>query len=183
MRHPTQSRDSFNLLDILRLVSGLLLFNAFASWWFTSTSTWGYKGRWINPRYLQYRVYGQNVDLTLDELALYNGTDSLLPIYVAINGSVYDVTSAPDIYGPKGPYRFFSGRDSARAFVTGCFQNPQEFTYDLRELDPAEAEQDIKSWQHYFEKSDRYWYTGIVHHEELTGPPPPPCKHVKYPSH
>lgn len=183
MNDTDDSRESFTMIDILRLISGLLFLNAFASWWFTSTSTWGYKGKWINPSYLTHRVTGHYVNLTLDELALYNGTEASLPIYIAINGSVYDVSSAPDIYGPKGPYRFFSGRDAARAFITGCFQNPEEFTYDLRELDPEEAAHDLKSWQDYFGESNKYWYVGTVKHEELTGPPPPPCQHMKYPGH
>lgn len=177
------ARDSFTLVDILRFISGLLLLNAFASWWFTSSSTWGYNGKWINPRYLSHIVTGNMVNLTLDELASYKGEDPNLPIYIAINGSVYDVTCAPEIYGPKGPYRFFSGRDSARAFVTGCFQNPEEFTYDLRGLDLEEAATDIRNWQRYFEKSSRYWYVGSVEHEPLAGEPPAPCKHNKYPNH
>lgn len=183
MEKSEEERTSFNLLDMLRLFGGILLANALASWWFTSTSTWGYKGKWIDPRYLNHVVTGNMVNLTLDELAVYNGADPKLPIYLAINGSVFDVTCAPEIYGPKGAYRFFSGKDSARAFVTGCFQNPDEFTYDLRGLDPEEAAHDISSWQKYFEKSSKYWYVGTVHHEPITGGPPAPCQHMKYPSH
>lgn len=176
-------RDHFSVADILRLVSGVLLFNALASWWFTSSTTWGYHGKWINPRYVQHVLFERNVDLTIKELSRFDGNDPSAPIYIAINGSVYDVTSAPEIYGPGGPYRFFSGKDAARAFVTGCFQNPDEFTYDLRGLDPGEAANDIKSWQDYFDHSDRYWYVGTVHHDPVTGDPPPPCKHMKYPNH
>lgn len=175
-------RPRFLLLDILRLVGGLILLNALASWWFTSTSTWGYRGRWINPRYVKYVLYESEVDLSLLQLSLYNGTDENLPIYLAINGSVYDVTSSPHMYGPKGPYRFFSGRDAARAFVTGCFRKEDQFTYDLRELDEEEAEHDIGSWKAFFANSPKYWYVGTVRHEPLTGDPPAPCKHVKFPS-
>lgn len=34
------------------------------------------------------------------------------------------------MYGPGGSYHFFAGRDAARAFVTGCFQ--EDLTPDLR---------------------------------------------------
>ena len=69
--------------------------------------------------------------LTPAELALYNGTDPTLPIYVAVNGTVYDVSAGRDsYYGPGGSYSFFAGRDGARAFVTGCF-SPEHVVPDL----------------------------------------------------
>jgi predicted heme/steroid binding protein len=70
------------------------------------------------------------VYLTDAELAQYDGTDPTKPIYLALNGTIYDVSSNPDTYGPGGSYHFFAGRDAARAFLTGCFQEDQ--TPDLR---------------------------------------------------
>lgn len=60
----------------------------------------------------------------------YNGEDPTLPIYVAVNGSVFDVSSNPVTYGPGGGYGFFAGRDAARAYVSGCFA--EDLTWDLR---------------------------------------------------
>lgn len=37
------------------------------------------------------------------------------------------------MYGPGGGYSFFAGRDAARAFVSGCFQD--DLTWDLRGLE------------------------------------------------
>lgn len=37
------------------------------------------------------------------------------------------------MYGPGGGYGFFSGRDAARAFVSGCFS--EDLTWDLRGLE------------------------------------------------
>lgn len=181
MSKQNSTRDTFGIVDIVRLLSGLLLLNAIASWWFTSTSTWGYKGKWINPRYLKFRAVGRPLVFEMSELAKYNGADSTLPIYLAINGSVYDVTASRHMYGPKGPYRFFSGRDATRAFVTGCFQNPDEFTHDLRGLDPDEINADVKSWRNFFETSQKYWYVGKVLLEPVSGEPPSPCTHQKFP--
>ncbi|KAK9352621.1 cytochrome b5-like heme/steroid binding domain-containing protein [Lipomyces doorenjongii] len=104
-------------------------------------------------------------------LALYNGSNPALPIYVGLNGSVYDVTENSRTYGPGGPYNHFAGRDAARAFVTGCFTT--DLTHDLRGLDPVAAESDLAGWKAFFEKSTRYWYVGDVIHEPITDRPPP----------
>lgn len=63
-------------------------------------------------------------------MSLYNGTDTTLPIYLGLNGSIYDVSASPHLYGPGGSYHFFAGRDATRAFVTGCFE--EDLTGDLR---------------------------------------------------
>ena len=60
---------------------------------------------------------------------MYNGTDRNLPTYLAVNGTIFDVSANPRIYGPGGMYGFFAGKDAARAFVTGCFQD--DLTSDL----------------------------------------------------
>lgn len=177
----SSDRTSFGIIDILRLGSGLLLFNAVASWFFTGLSTWGYQGKWLDSRYIHHRVLGRQLHFTLSELRQYDGLDPTLPIYIAINGSVYDVTASPSTYGPKGNYAFFSGRDSARAFVTGCFDKGDEFTHDLRGLEPQEVEDSIRGWQRFYGKHRKYWYVGTVEHEPLTGEPPSPCEHRRYP--
>lgn len=81
---------------------------------------------------LMYKRNGQKgpLELTPSQLSLYNGTDPSLPIYLAVNGSVFDVSANRPTYGPGGSYHFFSGRDATRAFVTGCFQ--EDLTPDLR---------------------------------------------------
>jgi predicted heme/steroid binding protein len=68
--------------------------------------------------------------LTDAELSLYNGTDPSLPIYLALNGTIYDVSAGPKHYGPGGSYHFFAGKDATRAFVTGCFDT--DLVGDLR---------------------------------------------------
>ena len=87
------------------------------------------------------------LSLTPEQLALYNGSDSALPIYLAINGSVFDVSANPLVYGPGGHYNFFTGKDATRAFVTGCFQEDQ--THDLRGVEemfmPLDEEAELKT--------------------------------------
>jgi predicted heme/steroid binding protein len=81
------------------------------------------------------------ISLTEEELAKYNGVQPDLPIYIALNGSIYDVSAGQKTYGPGGSYHFFAGRDAARAFITGCFQ--EDLTSDLRGVEamyiPKEA--------------------------------------------
>src|SRR5205814_4778334 len=61
---------------------------------------------------------------------LYDGTNPDLPIYLAINGTIFDVSASRHIYGPGGSYHFFAGHDATRAYVTGCFT--EDITPDLR---------------------------------------------------
>jgi len=70
------------------------------------------------------------VSLTDAELLSYDGTDPAKPIYVALNGTIYDVTAGRHVYGPGGSYHVFAGKDSARAFITGCFA--EDAVPDLR---------------------------------------------------
>lgn len=65
-----------------------------------------------------------------------------LPIYIAINGSVFDVSASPQTYGPGGGYGFFSGKDAARAFVSGCFR--EDLTWDLRGLEEMYITGDVR---------------------------------------
>ncbi len=53
-----------------------------------------------------------------------------LPILLAINGTIFDVSASPHTYGPDGNYHGFTGRNAGRAFVTGCFE--EDLHGDLR---------------------------------------------------
>lgn len=56
-------------------------------------------------------------EITEEELLKYNGTDSSLPIYVAIKKRIFDVSSARNFYGPGGSYAVFAGKDASRALA------------------------------------------------------------------
>ena len=82
------------------------------------------------------------------QLASYNGANPQLPIYLALNGTIYDVSANPTTYGPGGSYHFFAGRDAARAFLTGCFMEDRtpdlrgvEMMYMPRDPDPSKPEE------------------------------------------
>jgi predicted heme/steroid binding protein len=47
------------------------------------------------------------------DLAKYNGSDPNLPIYIGLNGLVYDVTAGRDYYKDGGSYHYLAGKDSS----------------------------------------------------------------------
>ncbi len=53
--------------------------------------------------------------ITKDELARHDGSDPTLPIYVGLDGYVYDVSLGREFYGPGGPYHFLAGTDATRS--------------------------------------------------------------------
>ena len=53
----------------------------------------------------------------------YTGEKDSPGIYIAILGQVFDVSKAPNFYGPQGGYGFFAGKDASRAYVTGQFDS------------------------------------------------------------
>lgn len=56
----------------------------------------------------------ENIEFTLDELSQYNGTDPDLPILLALDGLVYNVTSGKKFYFLGGPYHDLAGKDSSK---------------------------------------------------------------------
>ncbi|KAH0610472.1 uncharacterized protein H6S33_011999 [Morchella sextelata] len=143
----SEVQSGISFLDVLRVISGIIVLSGVMSWFVTDgeSLTWGYKPaalRWNNVK----MMFRTPLNLTDAELARYDGKDPKLPIYVAVNGSVFDVTANPATYGPGGGYHFFSGRDAARAFVSGCFR--EDLTWDMRGLEEmyikgAELETDL----------------------------------------
>ncbi|XP_073288084.1 probable steroid-binding protein 3 [Primulina huaijiensis] len=57
------------------------------------------------------------MEFTPQQLKHYDGTDPSKPIYVAIRGRIFDVTSGKSFYGPGGAYCVFAGKDASRALA------------------------------------------------------------------
>ncbi|KAM3418024.1 hypothetical protein BST61_g6234 [Cercospora zeina] len=74
------------------------------------------------------------LSLTEAELKAYTGADKSRPIYLAINGTIFDVSSSPAFYGPGGHYNHFTGKDATRAWVTECWDTDDQFTWRLEDI-------------------------------------------------
>lgn len=59
----------------------------------------------------------------------YNGENNM-PVYLAVNGKVFDVSNGRNFYGPGGPYENFAGRDASRGLAYGSFDEDM-LTKDL----------------------------------------------------
>ncbi|KAF7193175.1 Cytochrome P450 regulator dap1, partial [Pseudocercospora fuligena] len=120
-----EEEASLGVLDGLRILAGLLVLNCLLSYFVTGNSfLWNYRPWWSRPNALAAKLKSP-VILTEAQLLSYDGSDESLPIYLAVNGTLYDVTggSGRRIYGPGGPYHVFAGHDAARAYITGCFKD------------------------------------------------------------
>lgn len=153
------------------------MLNAFASYMVTSSTTWGYDGKFKDFGYYKYLIFNRRLsNFTRQELSRYDGSDAGLPIYVSIYGEVYDVTRSKVLYGPKGHYRNMAGKESARMLITGCLTEPDQYTADLRGLDLDHAMAEILQWQKYYQSRSKYWLVGEFHENYESKPVPRPCK-------
>ncbi|KAK0537124.1 hypothetical protein OC834_000200 [Tilletia horrida] len=150
-----------------------LLLLAAAGVFVTGSPIWGYRGKWVRLRTYfppQQRLF------TPAELQLYAGRAPERPIYLAVMGDVYDVTTNPRIYGPGGSYNFFAGRDASRAYITGCFDNEEQLTHDLRGLSDEDMSH-VLLWKKFFDEHADYYKVGRVSlpHIDPDSPIPPAC--------
>lgn len=158
-------------VKIGKSIAALLLLTFLTSQLITQSWLFGYEINWnkVIPR--------KQIYLTEQELKRYDGSDPNLPIYVAIDGHVFDVSPGRDYYGPGGSYHFFAGRDAARAYTTGCFET--HLTHDLRGLSPDQIK-DVEGWVKFYLDHPKYFKVGRVLHPPIdpSSPIPPDC-HAK----
>ncbi|KAK1087955.1 Dihydrodipicolinate synthase [Friedmanniomyces endolithicus] len=97
-----------------------------------------------------YRVF------TPPQLMPFNGQDNQ-PVYLAVRGRIFDVTSGRNFYGPGGPYANFAGQDASRGLACGSFDE-EMLTEDLKgpldrleDLGGEEMEA-LKGWEERFQE-------------------------------
>ncbi|EGD76357.1 hypothetical protein PTSG_11680 [Salpingoeca rosetta] len=98
---------------------------------------------------------GHDRVFTLKELRAYDGTKPSKehggekPIYIAVDGVVFDMTSGADFYGPGGPYAGFAGHDATRGMATMAVGLVSEEWDDTSDLDEHER-QTMLEWKEKF---------------------------------
>ncbi|OBT62255.1 hypothetical protein VE03_08068 [Pseudogymnoascus sp. 23342-1-I1] len=129
-----EDRSKITVLEVLRTITLVLLLSGLASWFVTrDNALWGLK----RPRatHLSYwqAMLAAPVQFTDADLGQYDGSDPTKPIYLAVNGTIYDVTEGRRFYGPGGSYHQLGGADCSRALVTTCFNS--DISPDLRGIE------------------------------------------------
>ncbi|KAJ2725708.1 hypothetical protein GGI07_001076 [Coemansia sp. Benny D115] len=159
---------------VFRIIATLFVLNICLSYLITDTAFWGHESKWTNWR--NYIPRSQRV-FTLAELAKYNGSNPDLPLLLAIEGDVYDVTAGWGFYGPGSTYNLFVGRDASRAFGTNCLSRDDHLTHDTRGLSEKEMAA-IKGWHKLFDNHQKYVKVGTVVLTPIdpNSPIPPPCE-------
>ncbi|KAK9763662.1 hypothetical protein K7432_009447 [Basidiobolus ranarum] len=95
---------------------------------------------------------------TLEELKKYDGSEPEAPIYLAVKGVVFDVTSRKEMYGPGTGYHIFTGKDASRALATSSLK-PEDCVANIEGLSEEEI-QTLDKWYDFFSK--RYNTVGRV---------------------
>ncbi|KXT12492.1 hypothetical protein AC579_7346 [Pseudocercospora musae] len=102
--------------------------------------------------------------ISLDHLSKCDGTHEGYPTYVAIKGTVFDVTGNK-AYGPEGSYKVFAGKDASRALAQSSLkaEEARPDWYDLSD----EHKKVLNDWYTFFSK--RYNIKGKVEGATNTG--------------
>lgn len=201
-----KSSPVISVLDLLRVTLVLIGVTVVASYYVTSGESYifGLPRPWFTKSAELKQYFRGPVYLTPAELAKYDGSDSSLPIYLAVNGTIFDVSAGAHTYGPGGSYHAFAGHDASRGFVTGCFM--EDRTSDLRGAeeiympieDPDEeissgerktraererrvakkkVQEEVNKWVKFYKNSKKYFEVGKVVGvpSEPVGPAPVLC--------
>lgn len=160
--------DRWTLWDVIRTLIVIVGMIALTGQLVTGSLVWGARGRLVEVR----SWWPTNKTLFSEsQLAKFDGTDPTKPVYLAIDGDVYDVSEGRRIYGPGGSYHSFAGRDAARAYTTGCFQT--HLTHDVRGLNENELKS-LDHWKKFFANHEKYQHIGWVQHPPIDPNTPPP---------
>ncbi|KAI0312244.1 cytochrome b5-like heme/steroid binding domain-containing protein [Amylostereum chailletii] len=95
---------------------------------------------------------------TLEQLKQFDGVDESKPIYVAIKGTVFDVSHKQDTYGPGKSYNLFAGKDASKGLGMSSLKT-EDAVPDYSGL-PENERKVLDDWHSFFTK--RYNIVGRV---------------------
>ncbi|CDO92227.1 unnamed protein product [Kluyveromyces dobzhanskii CBS 2104] len=165
---PDDVEGSFGLLDLLRVLLGVFLASEVVvkcvsgSWWVPAPlSNSGANSPDVSSRESGYSEYWakHNLalphDFTIVELSRFSGDYSKKldrPILLAVNRTVFDVSSSPGFYGEWGAYKKFTGKDCSNNFQFGMFDHAAYSTpchHDISDFDEAQLAK-VREWYQFF---------------------------------
>jgi len=100
----------------------------------------------------------KNDQFTPQSLAAHNGTNPGLPVYVAVKGTVFDVSPSGRTYLPGGAYSVFAGKDGSKALGISSVK-PEDAVADYSSLN-ADQLKVLDNWYNFF--VERYNIVGKV---------------------
>lgn len=109
-------------------------------------------------------------DFTKEQLLEFNGNQEK-PIYIALKGEVYDVSSAKQMYGPDTAYHCFAGRDASRAMAKLSFDEVDLTNSNIDDISPFERDT-LNDWIEKFKYYKAYPIVGKIS-------TPPPVREMK----
>ncbi|KAI0694284.1 cytochrome b5-like heme/steroid binding domain-containing protein [Cytidiella melzeri] len=95
---------------------------------------------------------------TLEQLKEFDGSEPSKPIYVAIKGTIFDVSHKRETYGKGGSYNLFAGKDASKALGMSSLKE-EDASPDYSGLPEAEMKV-LNDWHAFFSK--RYNVIGKV---------------------
>lgn len=105
--------------------------------------------------------------MTKTELEHYIGLDNR-PIYIALKGKIFDVSTRSDFYGPEGGYHLFAGKDATIALAKMSFEPENLVLDDYDHLSFMESET-MNDWMFKFESVKKYPIIGrVLKQEDMT---------------
>ncbi|KAJ3217240.1 hypothetical protein HDU67_008262 [Dinochytrium kinnereticum] len=84
------------------------------------------------------------------ELSQFNGSDPSRPVYLAVKGTVFDVTQNRGMYEPGQGYSVFAGKDASKALGKSSLK-PEDCVADFSSLN-AEEMQTLDKWHAHYQK-------------------------------
>ena len=94
------------------------------------------------------------IHLTKEELSKFNGSDPDLPIYVAIQGFIYDVSDNRECYLKGMGYHGLAGKDGTVSFALGTpnvYKEKFPDCEDVAEADLEQRQRNLEDWKTYFD--------------------------------